>query len=130
MGLSHKHVGPKILAKIQIYILTRAELLFTLCPEIPCKSFLPRRRKYFDTNTSIKGRILEAFSYKSFRTHWVQNIWGLALKYLRFYQVTRKIVFLNSINFKNWEIISENWRVIKNIKHDFKTTFIQYHNSN
>ena len=31
MGLSHEHVGPKILAKIQIYILTRAELLFTLC---------------------------------------------------------------------------------------------------
>ena len=37
MGLSHKHAGPKILAKIQIYILTRAELLFTLCPEIPYK---------------------------------------------------------------------------------------------
>ena len=36
MGLSHEHVGPKILAKIQIYILTRAELLFTLCSETPC----------------------------------------------------------------------------------------------
>jgi len=32
----HKHVGFKILAKIKIYILTRAELLFTLCYEIPC----------------------------------------------------------------------------------------------
>ena len=29
MGLSHEHVGPKILAKIQIYILTRAELLLS-----------------------------------------------------------------------------------------------------
>ena len=38
MGLSHEHAGSKILAKIQIYILTRAELLFTLCPEIPCRS--------------------------------------------------------------------------------------------
>jgi hypothetical protein len=37
MGLSHEHVGPKILAKIKIYILTRAELLFPVCYEIPCK---------------------------------------------------------------------------------------------
>ena len=37
MGLSHEHVGPKILAKIKIYILTRAELLFPLFYEIPCK---------------------------------------------------------------------------------------------
>jgi hypothetical protein len=36
MGLSYEHVGPKILAKIKIYILTRAELLFNLCYEIPC----------------------------------------------------------------------------------------------
>ena len=36
MGLSHEHVGPKILAKIKIYILTRAELLCPLCYEIPC----------------------------------------------------------------------------------------------
>ena len=36
MGLSNKQIGPKLLTKIQIYILTRAELLFTLCSEIPC----------------------------------------------------------------------------------------------
>ena len=36
MGLSHEHVGPKILAKIKIYMLTRAELLCALCYEIPC----------------------------------------------------------------------------------------------
>ena len=36
MGLSHEHVGPKIFANIQVYNLTRAELLFTLCSEIPC----------------------------------------------------------------------------------------------
>ena len=35
MGLSHEHVGPKILAKIKIYDLTRAELLCSLCYEIP-----------------------------------------------------------------------------------------------
>ena len=37
MSLSQEHIGSKILAKIKIYILTRAELLFTLCYEIPCR---------------------------------------------------------------------------------------------
>ena len=36
MSLSHEYVGPKILGKIKIYVLTRAELLFPLCYEIPC----------------------------------------------------------------------------------------------
>ena len=36
MSLSHEHVGPKILGKIKIYVLIRAELLFPLCYEIPC----------------------------------------------------------------------------------------------
>ena len=37
MSLSHEHIGPKISAKIKIYILNRSELLFPLCYEIPCK---------------------------------------------------------------------------------------------
>ena len=36
MPLSHDRVGSKIVAKIKIYILTRAELLINLCYEIPC----------------------------------------------------------------------------------------------
>ena len=36
MSLSHEHVGSKILAKIKMFTLTRAELLFNLCYEIPC----------------------------------------------------------------------------------------------
>ena len=36
MLLSPEHVGSKISAKIKIYILTRAELLITLCNETPC----------------------------------------------------------------------------------------------
>ena len=35
MGLTNEHVGTKILAKIKIYVLTRAELHITLCYEIP-----------------------------------------------------------------------------------------------
>ena len=36
MALTNENVGPKILAKIKIYALTRAELLFKVCYEIPC----------------------------------------------------------------------------------------------
>ena len=36
MGPTNEHVGSKILAKIKIYILTRAGLLFQVCYEIPC----------------------------------------------------------------------------------------------
>ena len=36
MPLSHKHVGSKKLAKIKMCTLTRKELLFNLCYEIPC----------------------------------------------------------------------------------------------
>ena len=36
MGLSHEHLGPKLLAKFKIDTLTRAELLCPLCYEIPC----------------------------------------------------------------------------------------------
>ena len=39
MVLSHEDVGLKILAKIKIYLLTRAELLCSLCNEIPCTSY-------------------------------------------------------------------------------------------
>ena len=36
MALTNENVGHKILAKIKIYVLTRAELLFQVCYEIPC----------------------------------------------------------------------------------------------
>ena len=36
MWVSQKHIGSLILKEIQMYILTRAALLFTLCYEIPC----------------------------------------------------------------------------------------------
>ena len=36
MGLTNENVKPKILAKIKLYVQTRAELLFKVCYEIPC----------------------------------------------------------------------------------------------
>jgi hypothetical protein len=61
MPLSHEHVVSKILAKIKIYILTRAELLCPLCYEIPCiKNFLAN--SYFilqiDDVNSFKNSII------------------------------------------------------------------------
>ena len=37
MWVSQQHIGPLILKEIYMHVLTRAELLFTLCYEIPCK---------------------------------------------------------------------------------------------
>ena len=37
MALTNEHVGPMILAKIKIYVFTRAELLFQVCYETPCR---------------------------------------------------------------------------------------------
>ena len=36
MGLTNEHVRSKVLEKIKVSVLTRAELLFNLCYEIPC----------------------------------------------------------------------------------------------
>ena len=36
MGLSQENTGPLKVKKIPMYLLTRAELLYTLCNEIPC----------------------------------------------------------------------------------------------
>ena len=38
MALTNEHVGPMILAKIKIYVFTRAELLFQVCYETPCST--------------------------------------------------------------------------------------------
>ena len=36
MGLSQENTGPLKVKKIPMYLLTRAEFLYTLCNEIPC----------------------------------------------------------------------------------------------
>ena len=40
MALTNEHVGPMILAKIKIYVFTRAELLFQVCYETPCTTYV------------------------------------------------------------------------------------------
>ena len=50
MGLTSEHVGSKILAKIKGYVLTRAELLITLCYEIPCSKYCSRQVDFCKKN--------------------------------------------------------------------------------
>ena len=60
MGLTNENVGPKILAKIKIYVLTRAELLFTLCYEIPCIRWVAKKTEF--TNCLILHTSYNSFS--------------------------------------------------------------------
>ena len=53
MGLTNEHVEPKILAKIQIYVPNRAELLITLCYETPCITKSPS----FFSDTTMQFQI-------------------------------------------------------------------------
>ena len=75
MGLTNEHVGPKIVAKIKIYVLIRAKLLFNLCYEIPCttsqttsfptsKSFFETQYKFFFATKQIAQWKLQLYSKK------------------------------------------------------------------
>ena len=61
-GVFQEHIGPLILTKIQIYILTSAELLYTLCYEIPCI-----RHKNYDRN-SWRNHIITFGTFSHFWT--------------------------------------------------------------
>ena len=57
MGLPNEHVGPIILAKIKIYVLNRAELLFQICYEILCS--LENINPQFISVIAIENAIFE-----------------------------------------------------------------------
>ena len=65
MGLSNENVVPKILAKIKIFVLTRAELLFKVCYEIPCIGW----------NTADGNHFFKPLSDFPFRTAVVSMLW-------------------------------------------------------
>ena len=89
MLLSHEHVGSKIPAKIQIYILTRAELLITLCYEIPCTSeifgefkvslslYQAMSSTYIFYYTKVIKSQLFFFSFKRMYLFWGQSLEAL-----------------------------------------------------
>jgi hypothetical protein len=59
MALFHEHIGPKISAKIKIYILSRAKLLCSLCHEIPCIQIVVKNSPNFVDLSVIRGRYYE-----------------------------------------------------------------------
>ena len=63
MSLSHEHVGLKISAKIKIYPLTRAELLFPLCYEIPCSKKTAYNRVKVFTDNKLPGSLKICFRH-------------------------------------------------------------------
>ena len=79
MGLTNEHVGPKVLQKIKIYVLTRAELLFKVCYEIPCITYkksqiinqknqlLPAKVSYY--NNFSKAHLKTSWSTENFNCH-------------------------------------------------------------
>jgi hypothetical protein len=78
MALSPEHVEPKILADIKVYILTRAELLCSLCFEIPCK--------YLIWAISAKS-----FIFWQFVQHFAVKITRVVMKYILNSKTSRKI---------------------------------------
>ena len=75
MSLSHEHVGSKILAKVKIYSLSRAELLCTVCNEIPCILL-----KFYHANScNFWGKIKNFCRIQD----WSPNICRPFSKYLR-----------------------------------------------
>ena len=58
MALSHEHLGSKTLAEIDIYILTRAELLCPHCYEIPCSIYSRLVLKATTNDQSFKNDAL------------------------------------------------------------------------
>ena len=67
MTLINEHVGPMILAKIKIYVFTRAELLFQVCYDTPCSNqvrvvavSLPQltQASFLQKNQTLQNRFL------------------------------------------------------------------------
>ena len=59
MSLSHEHVGSKIPAKINTFMLTRAELLIHLCYEIPCIRIRKCLKKMWDHKEATLSKALK-----------------------------------------------------------------------
>ena len=76
MSLTNEHVGSMILAKIKIYVFTRAELLFQVCYETPCSfassSFFLCLRKIMSKTIQSKCRaVMFLRQNKIFQSLWL-----------------------------------------------------------
>ena len=107
MPPSHKHVGFKMLAKIKIYILTRAELFLNLCYEIPCTTrfiwrphwfpnllFMPSLLPSHQNETKIKKKLtLWSLRLNVSLESWPLNTWFYTGFYIGVLQRQRYVFF-------------------------------------
>ena len=114
MALSHEHVGSKILAKIKIHILTRAELLFNLSMRYPVASIL-----FFDYEKANGKTLLVTCIKKSLEIEvpiknllngtsdlWENKCNHTNMIYITPWRLTLPSIFGNSIS-----INSHNWHL-------------------
>ena len=82
MPLSHEPAGSKILAEIEIYSLTRAELICSLCYEIPCK----RPYRFHDRFTLSQVHCFFCLTKRKAYSeeNWVQKIANCSIISLQF----------------------------------------------
>ena len=120
MSLSHEHVGPKILGKIKIYVLVRAELLFPLCYEIPCRSLRRIKERIGKREHLPVGELLVMWCglgvSGAFYTSYLLTLSGVRYKFYLHtcsFMIPALSLFLavNHHNIENWVpfILTHNW---------------------
>ena len=87
MWVSQEHIGPLIFKKIQMYILTRAELLFTLCYEIPCmKHTVVTPSLLFKSSLDNNGFYSPLSLVLRLKVFFNNDKWALALDKKKYYE--------------------------------------------
>ena len=90
MCLSHEHAGLKILAKIKIYILSRAKLLFTVWDEIPYTS---QKSIWAKTTNITCCSFCTLVTICTFGCHWLPGFY-----------LGEWTSYINSINLCRWRL--------------------------
>ena len=96
-GFSGTHISV-IIAKIQIYIVARAELLYPLCSEIPCMLFKTTIIMLFKASI-IKIPIMLALQFMFFKANIIKITIMLALQFMFFKASIIKVPIMLALQF-------------------------------
>ena len=121
MPLTYEHVGSKKPAKINTYMLTRAELLITLCYEIPCSKKNGEKILSFDWAhicTQIQSSMIKCGVFSMFNTYYknigvTRGMGNLSTKKYTFLFVHFQIFIFNFL--KLLMVVTMMWMVKKAI---------------
>ena len=94
MSLSHEHVGLKILAKIKIYILSRAKLLLSVWDEIPCRYIF-----YCPWNQNVLEKCYCCRLFFMFKSDTLYFLFGCEFLFIKYLFDDKHCIF-----FWNWGI--------------------------